>query len=117
MENQEIKCPVCNYIIPSEIIEKLTTGEYENCPECNYILKGEDLGLTVTKTEEDASIIQKLAKAAAEKKKRQLKAYYCPFCNHPSSRLTENQLNLLEMGMVVECKNCGESIKQSDLKL
>ncbi|NVM02785.1 MAG: hypothetical protein HWN67_10640 [Candidatus Helarchaeota archaeon] len=75
-------------------------------------LKDEDI-------EEDSSssIVTELAEASQLKKKRKLKAYYCPFCNHPSSKLTENQLNLLDMGMVVECKKCGDSIKKNHLEI
>ncbi|MHA1379962.1 MAG: hypothetical protein ACTSRG_16450 [Candidatus Helarchaeota archaeon] len=68
-------------------------------------------------TEIDKSLITKLADAAQKKKKRKLKAYYCPYCNDPKSKLNENQLNLLEMGMLVECKVCGKSIKSSDYEL
>lgn len=67
--------------------------------------------------EDSSSIVRDLAEASQVKKKRKLKAYYCPFCNHPSSKLTENQLNLLEMGMVIECKKCGETIKKKHFEI
>ncbi len=70
-----------------------------------------------TENESNSSIVTELAEASQVKKKRKLKAYYCPFCNHPSTKLTENELNLLDMGMVVECKKCGESIKKEHFEI
>ncbi|MFX1449731.1 MAG: hypothetical protein ACFFCM_02740, partial [Promethearchaeota archaeon] len=111
----ECYCPNCRMAIPSKIINNLTTGEYDTCPNCNHILKGEELGIKTRKTEEKSSIISDLASAAQTKKVRKLKAYYCPYCNDPSSKLNENQLNLLEMGMVIECSFCKKFIKKKDL--
>ena len=75
-------------------------------------MENKDLKDNDIEEEDSSSIITELADAAQVKKKRKLKAYYCPFCNHPTTKLTENQLNLLDMGMVVECKKCGKSIKK-----
>ena len=114
---EAILCPECKKEMPKEVIEKLKTGEYASCPACNHILKGELLGIMIRKKKIEKSTITELAHAAQKKKKRKLLAYYCPHCNDPKSKLTENQLNLIEMGMVVECKVCGQVIKNEHLKL
>ncbi|MFX1449209.1 MAG: hypothetical protein ACFFCM_00120 [Promethearchaeota archaeon] len=75
-------------------------------------MENEDLKDEDVEEENSSSIITELTEASQVKKKRKLKAYYCPFCNHPASKLNENQLNLLDMGMVIECRKCGESIKK-----
>ena len=75
-------------------------------------MENKDLRDEDVEEESSGSIITELTEASQVKKKRKLKAYYCPFCNHPSSKLNENQLNLLDMGMVIECRKCGESIKK-----
>jgi len=116
MKNKDIFCPNCKEKISEKIIKKISTGEYETCPKCDFILKGEQLGINIKKTDY-SSVITELADSSVKKKKRKLKAYYCPHCNQPNTRLNENQLNLLEMGMVVECKECGAIIKKEDLDL
>ena len=112
---EAILCPECKKEMPKQVIEKLKIGEYASCPACKHILKGELLGIKIRKEKKEKSTIIELANAAQKKKKRKLPAYYCPFCNDPKSKLNENQLNLIEMGMVVECEVCGEAIKNEDL--
>ena len=108
-------CPGCRLELSNDVIENLKNGEYVTCPKCDFVLKGELIGLKVKST--NSSIISQLADDSQKKKKRKLMAYYCPHCNSPKSKLTENNLNLLEMGMVVSCKECGEAIKKEQLGL
>ncbi|MHA1298263.1 MAG: hypothetical protein ACTSO9_02345 [Candidatus Helarchaeota archaeon] len=114
-----MNCPKCKKVIPEKTMQYLVKGIMQSCPSCSYILTGEELGLEIQepKNSEETSLILELAEKAQKKKKRKLKAYYCPYCNDPKSKLNENQLNLLEMGMVVLCKTCGASIKSTDFEL
>ncbi len=112
-------CPECSGIIQEDVIKNLKEGKYQTCLNCGCILRGDEFKLDVqdAKSKKESSIISTLANKMQEKKKRKLSAYFCPFCSDPSSRLTENQLNLIEMGLSVECKKCGKSIKNEDLEI